>query len=118
MDTKPTRDLPRDVRQVGKEWLGHGDLYVAGPPGTFHETRQEAGAYGLKIGWFRRVRGRLTITGERLDGKGQAQAHVPTSGYAATGPLPTRVTVDAPGCWRITGRLGTTAMRVTVRVVS
>jgi hypothetical protein len=108
--------LPRDVRALGREWFGHGDLYVATQPPAFREPPLPDGGIDIKVAWFRRVPGPLTVTARRLDGEGTAQVHTSSEGYPETGPLPTSAVVSGPGCWELTGKLATTTTVAIVRV--
>jgi hypothetical protein len=63
------------------------------------------GAVGMKWPWWRGVRGRLTITGRRLDGKAPPlTAYVPD--YGTTGFQPSGITFPTEGCWEVTGAVG------------
>jgi hypothetical protein len=61
------------------------------------------GRVGMKFGWWRKVPGRLHITGRRLDAPAPPlQADVP-AGYGATGFQPSGLTFPTEGCWEVTG---------------
>ena len=64
------------------------------------------GYLGMKWGWWRSVRGPLTVEGRRLDGPaGPVRAHIP-DGYGDTGFQSTGLLFAGPGCWEVTGRVG------------
>jgi hypothetical protein len=61
------------------------------------------GRVGMKFGWWRKVHGRLHITGRRLDALAPPlRADVP-AGYGATGFQPSGLTFPTEGCWEVTG---------------
>ncbi len=96
-----------------------GDLVVsdANPPvpasawfGQIHAD----GSISVKLAWEGSTRGRLEITGTRLD------AHArPLRANVATGTphfWASRLTFASPGCWRVTGRVGATRLSVVLAV--
>ena len=114
--TDPSPRLPRDIRAFGGEWYGSGDLYVVTQPRAWREPVRPDGSYEIKVSWFRRVAGDLSVTARRLDGDGLADTSTTSEGYPETGPLPTMVTVSGPGCWELTGRLGSSTTVAVLRV--
>jgi hypothetical protein len=81
--------------------LGHNGAIVVAP--------ESDGSRGWKFGWYRIVPGRLTITGRRLDAPGPpAWGSVP-DGYGDIGFQSSAVYFPTPGCWEITGTVGSTA---------
>lgn len=78
-------------------------IFAPGEPG-FTAVRDEA--LGMKVGWERRLPGRLSITGRRLDAdSAPLRAHIP-DGYGDIGFQSTYVIFPTPGCWEITGNMG------------
>jgi hypothetical protein len=72
---------------------------------------------GVKLGWWRRVSGRLTISGRRLDGKAPAlRASVP-DGYGDTDFQSSGVWFPTEGCWEVMGEVGTTTLTFVVFVI-
>jgi hypothetical protein len=114
--TEPSARLPKDVRTWGPEWYGDGDLYVVTQPRAWREPVRPDGSYEIKVSWFRRVAGELSVTARRLDGEGSAETNTTSDGYPETGPLPTTVTVSGPGCWELTGKLASTTTVAVLRV--
>jgi hypothetical protein len=63
------------------------------------------GAVGMKWPWWRGVKGRLNITGRRLDGKAPPlTADIPD--YGTTGFQASGISFPTEGCWEVTGRVG------------
>ena len=109
--------LPRRVGPSGSArqqffgWgssFGNGKLWVGGlwPHGVIAASRgfvDRLGRVGMKFGWWRKVPGRLYITGRRLGASAPPlRADVP-AGYGATGFQPSGVTFPTEGCWEVTG---------------
>ena len=80
---------------------------------------QSDGSLGIKFAWWRGVRGELTTDGRRLDKSSdfrprtESQPHA----YPAMGWLPTYLIFPTPGCWEVTGRIGTASLTFVTRVV-
>jgi len=75
------------------------------------------GSLAWKFGWCRRVKGNLTITGERLDGPApplRADFSQPSN---EPGFSPSHIIFPTEGCWEITGKLGTTSITFITHVV-
>ncbi|MFD0890117.1 hypothetical protein ACFQ08_36710, partial [Streptosporangium algeriense] len=95
-------------------WYGAGDLWTF-PEATRYAFPQDGGGLRIKMPWWRGRDERLTLrlvslrTGETVEGD------VP-GGYHAPGFQPTGLPVPYPGCWHITGALGTTRIRLVVDV--
>lgn len=99
----------------GRLWvggLGEGGVIRARPRFVAPD-----GSVEWKLGWWREVPGDLTISGRRLDAAAPSlRAHVP-SGYGDTGFQSSGVAFPTEGCWRLTGRVGATALSFVVSVV-
>jgi len=68
------------------------------------------GSIDAKFGWWREGRGKLMIEGRRLDGPASAlTANVP-DGYGDTGFQASGIVFPTPGCWQVTGRVGTASL--------
>ena len=90
---------------------GNGDLWVAlGPGGKYvpaPEYWSEDGSLDWKIGWYRRVRGKLIATGRRLDAPSPpARGDDNSQWYGDTGFQAGGVHFPSEGCWEITGKVG------------
>lgn len=68
------------------------------------------GALSMKWGWRRAIRGPLRIEGRRLDDTAPPlRADIPT-GYGDFGFQATALIFPTPGCWEVTGRVGTASL--------
>jgi len=93
---------------------------VAGPlpDGSSYADIEPDGSVVAKLGWWRVVKGRLRIEGERLDvAAPPLRADVP-AGHGSTGFQPTEVTFPSPGCWEVVGSVGDASLTFVVRVVT
>jgi len=80
-------------------------IFEPGGPGFV--TRD--GALGMKFGWTRGARGRLKISGHRLDGEAPSlRSNVPCcyGENGETGFQATYLIFPTPGCWEVTGQVG------------
>lgn len=105
----------------------NGNLYVGGlwPDGTILFRQGGAGntypdgSLGMKIAWYRAkgLRGKLTITGNRLDGVAPPlRADIPT-GYSDTGFQPSEVIFPSEGCWQVIGTVAESSVTFVTRAV-
>jgi hypothetical protein len=78
------------------------DKFVFRPGGPgFVDTD---GALGMKVGWSRKKKGHLQISGKRLDGPAPpARAYI--YDYGDSGFQPIYLVFPTPGCWQITGEV-------------
>jgi hypothetical protein len=84
--------------------------------GGSRATVEEDGSIHAKLGWWRGVSGRLSITGRRLDGHAAPlEAHVP-AGYGRRGFQPTGLVFPTVGCWRVVGKVGEVRLAFVVHV--
>jgi len=68
------------------------------------------GALSMKWGWYRAVRGQLRIEGRRLDGRAPPlRAEIP-AGYGDVGFQSSALIFPTPGCWEVTGHVGTASL--------
>ena len=68
------------------------------------------GALGMKWGWHRAVRGQLRIDGRRLDEPAPPlRAEIP-AGYGDFGFQSSALIFPTPGCWEVTGHVGTASL--------
>jgi len=59
-----------------------------------------------KVPWFRGVRGRLVLTGRRLDRSAPPTHSIVNSSYGDIGFQPASLGFPSEGCWEITGSVG------------
>jgi hypothetical protein len=64
------------------------------------------GSVGMKWPWWRGVRGKLRITGHRLDGDAPPLTAAIPHGYSDTGFQPSGISFPTAGCWEVTGAVG------------
>lgn len=112
---------PGEQSTSGSQYHGNGKLWTELLPGGVIRARpedvREDGSIEIKFPWWRAVRGRLTISGRRLDGQaGPLRAWIPD--YGLTGFQSTAVTFPTQGCWEVTGRAGDGRLTFVVRVVA
>jgi hypothetical protein len=71
----------------------------------------------MKFLWWRGVRGKLTIQGQRLDAPAPPlRADIP-GGYGDTGFQATGLIFPTEGCWEVTGKVGESSLTFVTRVV-
>ena len=114
---------PRDPAGLGAQGFGNGEIWVGlWPHGVVRATSENLdrrGAIVMKFPWDRAVRGRLRISGRRLDAAAPP-LHALMSDYGPIGFQPSSLVFPTEGCWEITGRVAgrslTFVTRVTLRV--
>jgi hypothetical protein len=112
---------PGEQSSSGAHYHGNGKLWTELLPGGVIRARPEDvradGSIEIKFPWWRAVRGRLTISGQRLDGQAEPlRAWIPD--YGPTGFQSTAITFPTQGCWEVTGRAGDGRLTFVVRVVA
>jgi hypothetical protein len=107
--TLPNERTPRGQADAGMNH-GNGKLWTAMWP---HNVLIASGSYirpdgsvWMKWPWWRRVKGRLTVTGRRLDGEAPPLTAAIPSGYGDRGFQPSGITFPTEGCWEVTGAAG------------
>jgi hypothetical protein len=107
--TLPNERTPRGQANAGMNH-GNGKLWTTMWP---HNVLIASGSYiqpdgsvWMKWPWWRSVRGRLTVTGRRLDGDAPPLTADIPFGYGNRGFQPSGLTFPTEGCWRITGAVG------------
>jgi hypothetical protein len=122
--TLPQESPLKDFRGSDVYWKG--ELFVAGlpPDGTLvfrpggASAVSSRGSLRRKFGWYRGpgLRGRLYVTGRRLDAiAAPLRAQVPT-GYGATGFQASALIFPSVGCWEIAGTVDHTSVTFVLRV--
>jgi hypothetical protein len=64
------------------------------------------GALGMKFGWTRGVRGKLKVTGHRLDGAAAPLRLDTNDGYGDIGFQASYLIFPTPGCWEVNAQVG------------
>ena len=87
---------------VGPFGLWPGGTVVFKPGGAGFQTRD--GALGMKFGWVRGIRGKLNVSGRRID------ADAPPLRFEGTpnsdsGFLASYLIFSTPGCWEVTAQI-------------
>lgn len=93
-------------------WLRAGVM----PDGGSMATIEDDGSISTKQGWWRGTKGKLVVTGRRLDRAAPSLRGGTRPGYGETGFIPVSLTFPTTGCWRITGTLGALSLTYVVRV--
>jgi hypothetical protein len=89
---------------VGPFGLWPDGTVVFRPGGPGFVTRD--GALGMKFGWTRGVRGKLKVTGRRLDETGPSLRLETNDGYGDIGFQASYLIFPTPGCWEVTAQVG------------
>jgi hypothetical protein len=99
---------------------GNEALVVALPnDGTMHPSDSTRGlSGGVKFGWHRVAHGELVVATRRLDAvTAPMPADVP-SGYGDIGFQVSGLNFPAPGCWQVTGAVGSKTLVFVVNVTA
>ena len=83
-------------------WENGTIVFAPGGPGFVTQD----GALGMKFGWMRAVRGRLTITGNRLDAAAPPLRSEVSSDYGDIGFQASYIIFPTPGCWKVDAIVG------------
>jgi hypothetical protein len=121
-------ELPRALQSpLATDYFGAGDLWTVlwpdgrlvfepGGPGFVLAD----GALGMKWPWIPFVEGDLSVTGKRLDGA-SAPLRFETPGLATVPSgyqfYPSYLIFPTPGCWEVTGQVGTATLTFVTRVI-
>jgi hypothetical protein len=99
------------------------DLWKAGtlragilPDGGAMAIVNDDGSIYAKQGWWRGVRGKLRVTGRRLDGFARPLRVDVPDGYGPKGFNPAGLTFPTAGCWKVTGKVGSAQLSYVVKV--
>jgi hypothetical protein len=107
--TQPNHQIPPgqdgNAGAATAPYHGNGRLWTVLPDGGV-VRRRRVGSIREKFPWWRARRGRLEISGRRLEGAAQPlRARVP-GGYGPTGFQSSGIIFPRPGCWKVTGSAG------------
>ena len=120
--TQPNHQIPQgQADNPGASeaaYHGNGRLWtLLYPQGVVQRPRSD-GSLREKFGWWRAGRGRLVITGHRLDGRAQPlRARVP-AGYGPTGFQSSALIFPSEGCWRVRGAVGGASLTFVTLVIA
>lgn len=89
---------------VGPFGLWPNGTVVFRPGGPGFVTQD--GSLGMKFGWTRGVRGKLRVTGHRLDGDAPPLRLEANDGYGDIGFQASYLIFPTPGCWEVTAQVG------------
>jgi hypothetical protein len=95
-------------RQLSTFGLGPSGTVVFRPGGPGFVTQD--GSLGMKFGWQRGAQGRLSIEGRRLDSPASPLRSEVPSGYGDSGFQATYLIFSTPGCWEVTGHVGSASL--------
>jgi hypothetical protein len=79
-------------------------------------TVEPDGSMHTKVGWWRGARGKLVISGRRLDATAPPLRSSVPMGYGTRGFQPSGLTFPTVGCWRVVGRVGHARLTFVVKV--
>jgi hypothetical protein len=101
---------------------GDGKLWVAlwedGRVVPKRDQVQPDGSIDMKFGWYRAVKGKLTITGRRLDASAPPLSAVVPDGYGDIGVQSSGIIFPTPGCWEVSGHVGSETLTFITQVIS
>ena len=120
--TFPNGSTPPHERYPSPDHHGNGALWATLGPGGKIVIRpggaKEDGSILWKMGWYRGVRGKVSVAGRRLDAPAPpAQGHYDIEGYGDLGFQAGSVHFPSEGCWEITGRVGEASLTFVTLVV-
>lgn len=93
-------------------WGEEGVVMPASDP----HVRDDGSIAELKWAWFRYIPGQLTIEGHRIDGPAASLTAWIPEGYGDSGFQVSGITFPTPGCWEVTGRVGSESLTFVVWV--
>ena len=89
---------------VGPFGLWPNGTVVFKPGGAGFQTQD--GALGMKFGWTRGIRGKLNVTGRRIDGEAPPLRFETGTPNSDSGFLASYLIFPTPGCWEVTAQVG------------
>jgi len=91
---------------VGPFGLWPNGTVVFKPGGAGFQTKE--GALGMKFGWTRGIRGKINVTGRRIDADAPPLRFETnqTNDAHSTGFLASYLLFSTPGCWEVTAQVG------------
>jgi hypothetical protein len=117
--TLPNGDNPPG--QASRLSHGNGRLWVAlyprGVVRTHEDNVERNGSLAAKFPWTRGMKGRLTITGRRLDASAPPLRSWVPGGYGRIGFQSSAVIFPTAGCWEVKGRVGGVTLTIVTKVI-
>lgn len=89
---------------VGPFGLWPNGTVVFKPGGAGFQTKE--GALGMKFGWTRGIRGKLSVTGRRIDADAPPLRFETGTPNSDSGFLASYLIFSTPGCWEVTAQVG------------
>jgi len=89
---------------VGPFGLWPNGTVIFKPGGAGFQTQD--GALGMKFGWTRGIRGKLNVTGHRLDADAPPLRFETATPNSESGFLASYLIFPTPGCWEVTAQIG------------
>jgi hypothetical protein len=89
---------------VGPFGLWPNGTVVFKPDGAGFQTQD--GALGMKFGWTRGIRGKLNVTGRRIDGEAPPLRFETGTPNSDSGFLASYLIFPTTGCWEVTAQVG------------
>jgi hypothetical protein len=115
----PPGERPRLEDTTADVYYRNGRLWTILPPaGVIRERSRGDGSIETKLPWWRGLRGRLSISGRRLDAPTpRIRAHIP-AGYGPIGFQASAIVFPTAGCWSVTGTAGTASLNFVTLVAA
>jgi hypothetical protein len=115
----PPGERPRLEDTTADVYYRNGRLWTILPrAGLIRERSRGDGSIETKLPWWRGLRGRLSISGRRLDAATpRIRAHIPT-GYGPIGFQASAIVFPMAGCWSVTGTAGTASLTLVTLVAA
>jgi hypothetical protein len=89
---------------VGPFGLWPNGTVVFKPGGSGFQTKE--GALGMKFGWTKGIRGKLNVTGRRIDADAPPLRFETNASNRDSGFLASYLIFSTPGCWEVTAQIG------------
>jgi hypothetical protein len=100
------RSYGNALLSVGPFGLWPNGTVVFKPGGAGFQTKE--GALGMKFGWTRGIRGKINVTGRRIDANAPPLRFETnqTNDAHGIGFLASYLLFSTPGCWEVTAQVG------------
>jgi len=98
------RSYGNALLSVGPFGLWPNGTVVFRPGGAGFQTQD--GALGMKFGWTRGIRGKLNVTGRRIDADAPPLRFETGTPNSESGFIASYLIFSTPGCWEVTAQIG------------